>query len=276
MKSEINKYNKGLEMYFSQEIAEKFAELEQNEKNFKVSEIVDRVLMQETKGFRGLIQAAELGGGAHPDRYHEFFGKLLKEPRGHIDWVDISPYMLELAKKYISGEEYRERRQVITFIESDILEYLRGLNNEKLNVVIMKYTIDHIADINALFESLSMKLKRGGKLIATIGTLNPELRSFSTNARFLYNGKEFPDNETRTLKDSDSFTAKFFKVSGDPKSGYLEGAQTIKYFHSAEKIRKLAEFYWFDIFLGDWKNFVTKASQGDELLDQIMLVLTKK
>lgn len=40
--------NKGLEMYFSPEIAEKFAELEQNEKNFKVAQIVDLVLTQES------------------------------------------------------------------------------------------------------------------------------------------------------------------------------------------------------------------------------------
>ncbi len=96
----FNNYQ-GLEMYFSREIAEKFAELEQNEKNFRVAEIVDRILMQETVGLSKPIQAAELGGGAHPDRYHKFFNKLIENPRGHIDWVDISPYMLELAEKYI-------------------------------------------------------------------------------------------------------------------------------------------------------------------------------
>ena len=38
--------NKELKMYFSPEIAEKFAQLEQNEKNYRVAAIVDRVLMQ--------------------------------------------------------------------------------------------------------------------------------------------------------------------------------------------------------------------------------------
>ena len=89
--------HKGLEMYFSPEIAEKFAEHEQNEKNFKVARIVDAILIQEAADFKAQIYSAELGGGAHPDRYDGFFSKLLSE-HGRMDWVDISPLMLELAK----------------------------------------------------------------------------------------------------------------------------------------------------------------------------------
>lgn len=270
--------NKDSKMYFSPEIAEKFAELEQNEKNFRVALIVDKILIQESKEIKHPIYSAELGGGAHPDRYHEFFNKLLSEPKGHIDWVDISPYMLELAKKYISNEKYQNQKKVITFIKKEILEYLRELENEKLDLAIMKYTIDHINNLGALFGLLSIKLKQSGKLIATIGSLSPELKSFSTNARFLYNGEQFPDNETRALKDGDSFTVKFFKVSGDPSAGYLEGAETTKYFHSAEKIKKLAESFGFNIFLGDWRGFVKQNEQSneDEDIKQDILVLTKK
>jgi len=110
---------KGLEMYFSPEVVQKFAELEQNEKNFKVANIVDTVLMQETTGIGHPIFSAELGGGAHPDRYDAFFKKLIQEG-GHMDWVDISPYMLELAEKYIATEEFKERRKVITCIKSTL------------------------------------------------------------------------------------------------------------------------------------------------------------
>jgi len=275
IKNHFNNH-KGLEMYFSPEIAEKFAELEQNDKNFRVAEIVDRTIMQETKDMPDPIYAAELGGGAHPDRYHEFFNKLLKEPHGHIDWVDMSPYMLELAEKYISDEKYQDRKEVITFIKKEILEYLQGLENEKLDLALMKYTIDHLDNLDKLFELLTLKLKKGGKLIATIGSSSPELKSYSTNARFLYNGEQFPDNEIRILKDGDNFTVKFFKVSGDPNSGYLEGAETIKYFHSAEKMKQLAKSYGFDIFLGDWKNFIKQDNQGGESMNQEILVLTKK
>jgi len=267
--------NKGLEMYFSPEIAEKFAELEQNEKNFKVAQVVDTILLQESADLKDPIYSAELGGGAHPDRYDEFFSKLINNG-GHMDWVDVAPLMLELAKKYISNEKYQNRKNTITFVKSEILEYLHGLENEKLDLAIMKYTINHIDSLDKLFELLSEKLKHGGKLIATIGSTSPELKSYSTNARFLYNGEQFPDNETRALKDGDNFTVKFFKVSGDPMAGYLEGAETLKYYHSSEKIRQLAESFGFDIFLGDWKDFVPQENQKGETISQEVLVLTKK
>lgn len=265
--------HKGLEMYFSPEVARKFAELEQNEKNFRVAGIVDTILIQESAGLQTPINSAELGGGAHPDRYDGFFDKLINE-HGHIDWVDVSPHMLELAKKYLSDEKYQKRKEVATFIESDILEYLRSLEDGKLDLAIMKYTVDHIETLDELLKLLQAKLSPGGKLVATINT-NPELRSYSTNARFLYNGERFPDNETRTLKDGDNFTVKFFKISGDPSAGYLEGAQTVKYFHSAEKIVRLAQSFGFDVFLGDWKKLVPQQNLGNESMDQEVLILTK-
>jgi len=270
-----NKY-KGIEMYFSEEITEKFAQLEQNEKNYRVAAIIDKILLQETENIENPIYVAELGGGAHPDRYHKFFSKLLKEPKGHMDWVDISPYMLKLAEKYLGNKKYRKRKEVIRFIESDILEYLNRLENKKLDLAIMKYTFEYLKDIKSLFELLSKKLKSKGRLIATIDNLRPELKSYSTNGRYLYNGKEFPDNETRLLKDGDSFMIKFFKVSGDHSSGYLEGAEVVKYYHSPEKIKRLAGFLGFDIFLGDWKDFISPERQKGEEISQNILVLTKK
>ena len=107
----------GLNMYFNRSVAEKFAELEQNEKNYKVAEIVDDVIMSEIKDMKNPIFSAELGGGAHPDRYDKLFAQLLNEPQGHIDWVDVSPFMLELAKKYI---DLRISEQVLPIRENDI------------------------------------------------------------------------------------------------------------------------------------------------------------
>lgn len=266
----------GLEMYFSPDVSARFAELEQNEKNYRVSAILDDIIVKEMKNLKEPIFAAELGGGAHPDRYHNFFNKMLKEPGGRIDWVDISPYMLDLAKKYLEDKKYTERRGVIKFIENDILAYLEGLKDETLDLSIMKYTIDHIKNIEELFKLLSKKLKKGGKLISTADNLNPELKSYSTNARFLYNGEEFPDDETRTLKDGDSFTIKFFKESGRPESGYLKGAETVKYYHSPEKIAKLAKKFNFDSFLGDWEKKADEDGKVGENMDQDILILTKK
>ena len=258
-------------MYFNREVTEKFAELEQNEKNYKVAEIVGDVIMSEIKDMGNPIFSAELGGGAHPDRYDKLFARLLAKPQGQIDWVDVSPHMLELAKKYISNEKYEERLGIIRFIEDGILEYLEKLPAEKLDLAIMKYTIDHIADLKKLFDLLSQKLKPNGKLVASLGVLDPQLKSISTNARFLYNGQEFPKDETRILQDGDNFTVKFFNVSGNPQSGYLSGAETVKYYHSEEKIRELAKKYNLDISIGDWK----KLLGVEEGIDQLILVLRK-
>lgn len=75
-----------------------------------------------------------------------------------IDRVDISPYMLEIAKKYIDNDQYKARLDVIQFIESDIISYLTEASDNSLDLAIMKYTIDHIADIDSLFGLLAKKL----------------------------------------------------------------------------------------------------------------------
>ncbi len=267
------KENNELSMYFSPEVATKFAELEQNEKNFQVAEIVDKLLLNQLEKVQPPIHVAELGGGAHPDRYHEFFGKLLNMPDSRVDWVDVSPQMLELAEKYLmQTDDGRER--IIKFEQQDILSYLKNLPAEELSLAIMKYTIDHIVDLEELFGLLADKLRKQGSLVATIGNLDPELKSISTNARFEYNGEEFPEDETKTLQDGDSFTVKFFKVSGDPKSGYLEGGQTVKHYHSREKILRLAEKFGFEAYFGDWKEYLSE--QESKLPDQAVLVLNKK
>ncbi|PIU09083.1 MAG: hypothetical protein COZ85_04145 [Candidatus Moranbacteria bacterium CG_4_8_14_3_um_filter_34_16] len=212
---------KGLEMYFSPEIAEKFSELEQNEKNFRVAKIVDAVLMQESANIEGPIYSAELGGGAHPDRYDNFFEKLIVET-GHMDWVDVSPFMLEEAKKYISDEKYQKRREVITFIKKDILEYLRNLEPGKLDIAIMKYTIDHIENLEMLFSLLWEKLALGGKFIATIGITSSELKSYSTNASFYITVNNFPTMKLAFCEMGIALLLNFSKCQAIPKPVILK------------------------------------------------------
>ncbi len=264
-----------LKMYFSPDVSKKFAQAEQNEKNFKVAEVVDRVVMKMAEDMTDPLYVAELGGGAHPDRYHSLFARLLREPKGHIDWVDASSHMLKLAGEYISTPEYKTRKSVISFKQKEITDYLYSLKDKTIDIAILKYVLDHIEDLEELFTLLSLKLKKGGTLVATINT-DPHLKSYSTNARYFYKGEDFPKNETRKLKDGDSYTIKFFKESGNPSSGYIEGAETVKYFHSAEKIKGLADKHGFDVFLGDWKRLVSKESKDDFNLEQELLVLTKK
>lgn len=260
-----------IKMYFDEKIVKDFAEHEQNEKNFRVAEIVDSVIMQTIWSINSNFKAVELWWGAHPDRYHTFFDELVKK-RWTIDWVDISPYMLELAKEYINTDEYKNRLDVIKFIESDIISYLQSIEDNSLDLAIMKYTIDHMQDLDVLFSLLSKKLKKWGALVSSVGVLSPDLKSISTNARFLYNWKEFPENETKTLKDWDTFTVKFFTVSWKPELWYIEWWETTKFYHSKEKYEETAKKYWFEIFVWDWKQVI---KQSENQMNQDVLILKK-
>lgn len=265
-------------MYFERKIASSFAALEQNQRNYRVANAIDCLLMVEAKKMKDPLYVAELGGGAHPDRYHKLFERLLKKPNGQIDWVDISPIMLQLARKYVDTKEYRRRLNVIKFVEKDILFYLSDLPDNKIDLGIMKYTIDCIKDLESLIRLMSLKLKHKGVFVSTLTQINPDLRSISTNARFFYKGKEFPVNETRRLKDGESFEIKFFNVSGNPHSGYMTGAETIKFYHSSARFKALAKKYKLKMSLGDWKKIVPRKLwfEGLEDVNQDVLVLRKK
>jgi ubiquinone/menaquinone biosynthesis C-methylase UbiE len=69
--------------------------------------------------------------------------------------------MLKLAAYYIDAPEYKERLQVINFIEKDIVDYLESLEDDSIDLAIMKYTIDHIDNIDELFALLKRKLRKG-------------------------------------------------------------------------------------------------------------------
>lgn len=257
-------------MYFDPKVAADFAEHEQNEKNFLVADVVDKLVLEQVKRRADPLYVADLGAGAHPDRYHELFERLI-DGKGRIDWVDASPVMLGLMGKYLKGG-FANRNAVIHPIEDDLLHYLRVLPAETLDVAIMKYVLDHVSDVDRLFKLLSKRLKLGGSLVATLTTASPKLKSISTNARFLYRGKEFPETETRTLRNGQEYGIKFFKVSGDPTKGYIPGAETVKYYHSTEYLKELAMRYQFDCFIGDWKAYMN-IHRG---VDQDVLVLRKQ
>jgi len=265
MTDRIERTMKELKMYFDKMICEEFAEEEQNEKNFAVADAMDKVMMNEIKGFLDPLHVAELGGGAHPDRYHKLFERLLKT-NGKIDWVDISPVMLELARKYL--KKYPERESVINFTEKEIIGYLEDLPDNELDLAIMKYTFDHIKEIDVLIKLLSQKVK--GVFVANLTTMEPVLKSVSTNARYLYKGEEFPDNETRTLEDGEAFGIRHLKVSGKPELGTIEGGEIVKYYYKPETIIEIGEKYGFEVFIGSWKELVD--SKENEVKQNILVL----
>lgn len=263
-------------MYFQEDVAKMFAEREQNEKNFRAAAIIDMLAMHATKTMASPLHIADLGGGAHPDRYHKLFERLLREQGSRIDWVDHSPIMLKLAREYVDTPEYRKRLNVIRFIERDFMDYLRSVENDSLDLIIMKYTFDYVDKLNDFFNLVNATLKSNGSFIATMTLVSPELRSVRTNTRSIYRGEEFPVGETRTLEDGETFTLKFFKESNNPESGYMRGAQTEKIFFTEKTIESAAKNVGLSIFIGNWKDIIPSGERREEDIDQNVLIAKKE
>jgi len=272
-------------MYSDTKIARQFAEREQNEKHRQVAQIVDLVIREKIKGIDGFLQVAELGGGARIDRYDYLFARLLNQNKGGgiIDWVDSASPMLEVAKECLALDEFKERSEVVNFVQEDIIDYLSNYKNQEIDAAIMKYVFESLPDLEKLFFGLKKALAKNGFLVATLGFTKPEVPSYSTNAQFLLNGRPIPNDETRELKDGDKITIKFFNRSLEPgeklndfsEIGFLPGAIAHKYYHSSEKIKQLAKQFGFQCKIADWKNFIPEENQEGIDLNQGILILEK-
>ncbi len=260
---------KGQTIYFDHNLAEIFAEREENYRHKQTAEIFSSIILYALKNVPGPLQIADLGAGAHPDRYSKLYERLAQDNGSLFDWVDFSPYMLEIAKSF------DQLANLISFIEKDFMDYLSQREADSLDAVIMKYTFEDVKDLEPLFGSLAKVLKVGGIMAATIQS-SPEIKSVHSNARFLHRGEEFPEDETRTLEDGEEWQIKFYRETDNPNSGYIEGLETVKYFHSADTIRKLADQFGFNCFIGDWKTYLPVELQNNIKIDQSVLILSKK
>lgn len=250
------------DMFKIEKIARDFAEQEQNEKHYAVAEIIDDIIIKKIKNKADPIHIVDLYAGAHPDRYEKLFKRLSENKQNKFDWVDSSEIMLNLAEEYLNAGNLMRRFRVLDFIEKDSIKYLEELDDEELDLILLKYSINYVEDLDNFFNLVSQKLKKDSSLISTLTMTSPILKSISTNARFLYKGKEFPENETRKLEEGESFTIKLFNESENPEAGCIKGAETIKIYHSKEKIEELAKKHNLKYFIGNWKDYLDK--EGDE------------
>ncbi|MBU3923642.1 MAG: class I SAM-dependent methyltransferase [Nanoarchaeota archaeon] len=259
------------EMFFNKTVAKEFAEHEQNEKNYATAKVFDIIASNFLKTKRPPYHTTDIFAGAHPDRYHNLF-KILTETNSQIDWVDYSPIMLDLAKEYLQSCE-DNRKQTINFINKTYLDYLKSLQNETLDLILVKYSLDYIDNLEEFFSLLYNKMGGNSILISTLTAPSNTLKSHSTNAKYFFKGKPIPEGEERKLKDGEKFTIKFFKESGNPNSGLIENAETTKYYFSQNVIIETAKKQGFNVSCGDWKQF-TKENKFD--FDMNVLILKKK
>jgi len=269
------KIPKGLELYFDPVTAKLLAERQENYRHREVAEIIATIILDKLKDTPDPISVAALGAGAHADRYNSLFDRLLRQSEGHMDWVDFSPYMLAMAPDYLQKKGLENREKVISYIEQYSLQYLEQKAENSLDAVIMQYTLEDIQELELLFKLLAKAVKEGGIMVATIQA-SPEITSVHSNWRYLYQGKEFQENETRTLKDGEEWQLKCYKEVDNPAAGFIPGVETVKYFHSSETIAKLANKYGFDCFIGDWREPLPGELQNKFEIDQSVLILKKK
>ena len=58
------------------------------------------------------------------------------------------------------------------------------------------------------------------------------------------------------------------KEPGNPEGGYIEGAETVKYYHSPELMETLAKKHGFEVFIGNWKDYLPEDKQKGNDIDQ--------
>lgn len=263
-----------LKMYFDRDVVREFVERENNPKYVAVTRIIELLGLKVLKDCDTPWRVADLGAGAHPEHYMDLYKLLMRQVGGKLYWVDISPVMLEVAKKTLESEPLKQRLELTDFVEADMLDFLSGLSSEYLNLILMKYTFDHVSDLDRLFEEIYRGLRKGGGLVANLGVTDGKLPSVSHNARFLIRGEEFPIGETRILRDGDQYMVKFLKSFGDVSAGYLDGAEVTKYYYSPEYICDAAEKQGLKCWIGDWRDYDKEINQ-DYSFDVDIVVLRK-
>ena len=94
--------------------------------------------------------------------------------------LDFSKNMLDLARKKITSKK-------VTFINADLNEKW-PVNNNSFDLATINLTLEHIKILDHIFNSLFIKLRKGGKCF--VCELHPEKQLAGSKARFQDNGTE--------------------------------------------------------------------------------------
>lgn len=217
-----NNTNKSTEMYLNSSTVEEFARREKEDtlEHSVISGILDNLIIESFKDKK--IKIANLGAGANPQKYEGILKKIKEGSK--LDWVDISPKMLDIASKEVGQSDN------INFIKNDFTGYLNTQEDGTLDCVMMQYSINYIENLEDFFKILSKKLNTEGIFVANIG--KPVLEN-NKHVSFLINGEEFTGK--RNLVDGDRYTIKFLNQD---KTVF---ASTEKNFFSNERITSTSE-----------------------------------
>jgi ubiquinone/menaquinone biosynthesis C-methylase UbiE len=140
--------------------------------NFNPTRDLDQVATIETLSNLDFHKVLELGCGSGKNT------EWLITKADRLVSIDLSRNMLELAKKKISSKK-------VTFINAD-LNNEWPVKNDSFDLATINLTLEHIKNLEHIFNSLFMKLNKGGKCF--VCELHPKKQLLGSKAQFEKNG----------------------------------------------------------------------------------------
>ena len=147
---------------------------DQYDNNINPTRDLDKVVTQESLSDLNFSNVLELGCGSGKNT------EWLITKADKLIGIDFSSRMLELARKKISSKN-------VSFICADLNEKW-PVNNNSFDLATINLTLEHIKILDHIFNSLFIKLTKGGKCF--VCELHPEKQLAGSKARFQYNGTE--------------------------------------------------------------------------------------
>ena len=147
---------------------------DQYDNNINPTRDLDKTVTKESLSNIDFFKVLELGCGTGKNT------EWLITKADKLIGIDFSSRMLELARKKISSKN-------VSFICADLNEKW-PVNNNSFDLATINLTLEHIKILDHIFNSLFIKLRKGGKCF--VCELHPEKQLAGSKARFQDNGTE--------------------------------------------------------------------------------------
>ena len=147
---------------------------DQYDNNINPTRDLDKIVTQESLSNLNFSNVLELGCGSGKNT------EWLITKADKLVGLDFSSRMLDLARKKISSKN-------VSFICADINEKW-PVNNNSFDLATINLTLEHIKMLDHIFNSLFIKLTKGGKCF--VCELHPEKQLAGSKARFQDKGTE--------------------------------------------------------------------------------------
>ena len=135
---------------------------------------LDKIVTKKSLSGIDFIKVLELGCGTGKN------SEWLITKADRLIGLDFSKKMLDLAKNKIKSDK-------ATFIKTDLNENW-PIKDNSFDLVTINLTLEHIVNLDHIFNSLFQKLKEGGKCF--VSELHPKKQLVGSKARFIDNGEE--------------------------------------------------------------------------------------